>query len=69
MTQRNRQTRNQRKREAVKTAVVAVMLFVLCAAITVWALGVWTAHPGEQPVSGRAYMASMQIGGDRCGDD
>lgn len=63
--QRNRQTRNQRKREAVKNAVMAVLLIALCAVLTVWALGVWAEHPGEQQISGRAYMASIQDGGER----
>ena len=64
--QRRRRTRNQRKREAVKTAVMAVMLFVLCAVLTVWTLGVWAEHPGEQFVDGQTYMASLQnVGYDR----
>lgn len=56
---RNRRTREQCKREAVKTAVMMIMLFALGAVLMVWALGVWTEHPGEQPMSGSAYMASM----------
>lgn len=58
--QRRRRTRNQRRREAVKTTVMAVMFFILCVVLTVWALGVWAEHPGEQLISGSAYMASMQ---------
>lgn len=52
-------TRNQRKREAVKTAFMAVLLLILCAVLTVWALGVWAQHPGEQHVSGRAYTEAV----------
>ncbi len=60
MANRRSGTRNQIKREVVKTALMAVLLFVMCAVLTVWALGVWAEHPGEQPISGSAYMASMQ---------
>lgn len=56
---RNRKTRNQRKREAVKNAVMVVLLIALCAVLTLWALGVWAEHPGEQPVSGIEYAASV----------
>lgn len=63
--QRNRQTRQQRKREAMHTAIMAVLLVVLCAVLTVWALGVWAEHPGEQQISGTEYVASLQNGGER----
>lgn len=58
--QRRRKTRNQRRREAVKTTVMTVLLFVMCAVLTVWALGVWAEHPGEQPVSGTEYMEALR---------
>lgn len=53
-------TRNQRKREAVKTAVMAVLFFILFSALTVWALGVWAEHPGEQFVSGSTYSSLIK---------
>ena len=62
--QRRSRTRNQRKREAIKTAIMAVLLLALCGLLTVWTLGVWSDHPGEQPVSGVQYIASLQNGGD-----
>lgn len=57
--QRNRQTREQRRREALKTAGMVGMLIALWAVLTVWALGVWAEHPAEQPISGRVYVATM----------
>lgn len=57
--QHNRQTRNQRKREAMRTAALTAAVVFLFAVLTVWALGIWAEHPGEQPVSGRDYMSSM----------
>ena len=62
--QRRCRTRNQRKREAMKTAIMAVALVIMWAVLTVWALGVWSEHPGEQPVSGVQYIASLQNGGE-----
>ena len=65
--QRRRRTRNQLKREALKTAAtvaMALLLLFLFSVLTVWALGVWSEHPGEQPVSGVQYIASLQNGGD-----
>lgn len=63
--QRRCRTRNQRKREAIKTAVMAVTLVVLMVVLSVLSLKVWTEHPGEQPVSGTEHMASLRNGGER----
>ena len=62
--QRRCRTRNQRKREALKTAVMAVALVALCVVLAIWSIKVWTEHPGEQPVSGVQYIASLQNGGE-----
>ena len=65
MKQRRRtRTRNEIKREAIKTAIMAVALIVLWAVLTVYAIGVWAEHPGEQPVSGQTYLASIQMDGE-----
>lgn len=65
MTNQHRsRTRNQRKREALKTAVMAAALVVLLVVLSVLSLKVWTEHPGEQQISGTAYAASLQNGGD-----
>lgn len=53
-------TRNELKREAIRTAVLAVVAVILCAVLTVWAIGIWAEHPGEMQVSGREYIASLQ---------
>jgi hypothetical protein len=62
--QRRSRTRYQRKREAIKAAAMAAALIILGGVLTVWALGIWSEHPGEQPVSGVQYIASLQNGGD-----
>ncbi len=61
--QRKTKTRNQMRREAIKTAIATVLLIVVFAALTVWTIGVWAEHPGEQFVDGQTYMASLQNGG------
>ena len=53
-------TRNHRNREAVKTAVMAVLILILCAVITVWALGIWAEHPAEQHITGAAYAERFE---------
>lgn len=65
---RNRQTREQMRREKIKTALMAAALIVLWATLTVYAVSVWAEHPGEQQVDGRTYWASVQIGGDPFGN-
>lgn len=62
--QRNRQTREQIKRERIKAALTAAALVVLCAVLAVWSIRIWTEHPGEQPISGQTYLASIRNGGD-----
>ena len=60
--QRNKKTRNQRKRERIET------FFMACACVLIWAFvfsmmaNAWAEHPAEQFVGGVAYMES--IGGD-----
>ena len=61
---RRHRTRNQRKRDFIKDAVMAAVLTVLVVAIGAYTLKVWAEHPAEQHVSGQAYLASIQ-GGDR----
>ena len=62
--QRNRQTRQQRKRETMRMALMAAATILFWALLTVWAFGIWAEHPGEQPVSGRTYLASIQMDGE-----
>lgn len=57
---RRMRTRNQIKREMIENAVLAAVAIVLCGLLTVWAIGIWAEHPGEQPISGREYAASLQ---------
>ena len=65
MKQRRRtRTRNEIKREVIKTIVMSAALIVLWAVLTVYAIGVWTEHPGEQSVSGQTYLASIQMEGE-----
>ena len=65
MNQRRRtRTRNELKREAIKTVIMAAALIVLWAVLTVYAIATWAEHPGEQPVSGQTYIASIQMEGD-----
>ena len=66
--QRNRQTREQIKRERIKTALTAAALVVLCVMLAVWSIRIWAEHPGEQQISGKVYVASLQSGGDPYGD-
>ena len=53
-------TRNELKREVIKSALLGAAFFILCAVLTVWAIGIWAEHPGEQPISGSEYSASLQ---------
>ena len=62
--QRNRCTREQMRREKIRTAIMAAALIVLWAVMTALAIGTWAEHPGEQPVSGQTYIATIQMGGD-----
>lgn len=65
MKQRRRtRTRNEIKREVIKTIVMSAALIVLWAALTVYAIGVWAEHPGEQPASGQTYLASIRMEGE-----
>ena len=64
MNQRRRQTREQEKRDRIKMALTAAALIVLWAVIAASALDVWTEHPGEQPISGQIYLASIRNGGE-----
>lgn len=57
---RRTRTRNELRREAIKTVLLAVMVFAMCAVLTFWAIGIWAEHPGEQPISGREYAASLR---------
>ena len=56
----NRRTREQMKRVRIKKALTAAIMVVVWIFLTVWALGIWAEHPGEQPISGREYVASLQ---------
>ena len=60
MSNRRSRTRNEMKREAIKTAFLSVILIVLWAVLTVYALGIWAEHPGEMMIEGREYLASLQ---------
>lgn len=60
MVKRRSRTRNQMRRETIKTVFLSVILIILWAVLTVYAIGVWAEHPGEQPVGRADHMASIQ---------
>lgn len=60
---RTHKTRNQLKREAVKTTVLFLAVVIGWLICTNLFLTAW-AHPAEQPVSGSAYLQSLQGEGD-----
>lgn len=60
----NKKTRNQRKRDFSRDAVLAVVLVALWLAVGAYSLKTWAEHPAEQSVSYQQHMASIQ-GGDR----
>ena len=62
--QRNRCTREQMKREKIKTGLIAAALIVMWVVMTALAIGTWAEHPGEQPVDGQTYIAAIQMEGD-----
>lgn len=57
---RNSKTRNQIKRERIKTALMAAALIVLWAVCAHLFLKAW-AHPAEQHISGQTYLATIQM--------
>ena len=61
---RRQRTRNQRKREFTRDAVLAVVLVALELVVGAYTLKTWAEHPAEQPVTYTAHIASIQ-GGDR----
>lgn len=58
-------TRNQRKRERTESAFMVFSMLMVWVMFLAVVLQVWSCHPAEQPVDGRAYLESIQyIGGD-----
>ena len=69
MTQQRRtHTRNQMKRERMKTALSAAALMIMWAVLMMASLKTWADHPAEQPISGTEYLESIQSGGDFYGN-
>lgn len=64
--QRNKKTRNQRKRERIETAVMSVAAVLIWAMVFSMMANAWAEHPAEQFVGGVAYMET--IGGDTYGN-
>lgn len=62
--ERRNKTRNQRKREAVKTTVLFLAFILGWLICTHLFLTAWASHPAEQPVGGSAYLESLQTEGD-----
>lgn len=60
MNRRRTKTRNELRREALRTLFLSIVLVALWAVLTVRAIGVWAEHPGEQMVNGSEYIASLQ---------
>lgn len=60
MNRRRVNTRNELKREVIKTIILSAAVIALWAVLTVYAIGAWTNHPAEQMISGSEYLASLQ---------
>ena len=58
-----KQSRNQRKLERRKTAVMVAAMLILWSALLTMMVTAWAEHPAEQPVNGHEYLESIQ-GGD-----
>lgn len=63
-SRRRSKTRNQRKREFIKSVCLMVVVMVMCCFLGMTALKVWAAHPAEQPITYQQHMESIR-GGDR----
>lgn len=62
-----RKTREQIKRERIKTAVLAVVLIAAWTALAAWMFVTWVEHPAERPVNGaeyRTYVQTLNGGGN-----
>ena len=64
--QRNKKTRNQRKRERIETIFMSVAAILLWAMVLSSMANAWAEDPAEQFVGGVAYMEA--IGGDTYGN-
>ena len=60
---RRRRTRNQRKRDFIRDAVLVAVMVVLWLAVGAFSLKTWAEHPAEQPISYAEHMESIR-GGD-----
>lgn len=60
MNRRRVETRNELKRDVIRTVFLTVAIIALWAVLTIKAIGVWTNHPAEQMISGSEYLASLQ---------
>lgn len=63
---RRSRTRNQRKREFIRTACMAFAALLLWVMVFSMMVHAWAEHPAEQFVGGYEYMEA--IGGDSYGN-
>lgn len=61
---RTNKTRNQRKRERIQTACMALALMFLWMILCTVMAKSWLGHPAEQPVNGLVYMETIGGGFD-----
>lgn len=54
-------TRNQLKREAMKTALLVLACIIGWLICTRLFLTAWATHPAEQPVNGSEYLESIGL--------
>lgn len=59
-TKQSRRTRNQRKRERIRTAFMALCLMILWILLCNVLANAWLYSPAEQPVNGHDYLESIQ---------
>ena len=62
---RSSRTRDQCKRDRIRTACMAVALVIMWMILCTVMVKAWIGHPAEQPVDGGTYMEAIHvIGGD-----
>ena len=59
-------TRNQRKREFIRTLCMSIAALLLSVMVLTMMVKAFVEHPAEQPISYAEHMAA--IGGDSCGN-
>ena len=65
---RHSQTRNQKKRERIQTAMMAAALVIMWGVLMMASLKIWADHPAEQPISGAEYLETIRNGGEIHGN-